>query len=103
MGIQSKHWKCMGVPVESVEGAAHFSTRPRATLTLICWSLGAELRQAGKAIPISEALKAHRTYDLYHEYGLFNIEFANDALEESYKDQLLCSCVLSSLLDVPLS
>ncbi|KAL8278779.1 hypothetical protein RQP46_008848 [Phenoliferia psychrophenolica] len=69
MGIQSKYWKCMGVPVESVE----------------------ELRQAGKAIPISEALKAHRTYDLYHEYGLFNIEFANDALEESYKDQLLCS------------
>lgn len=48
---------------------------------------------AGKAIPISEALKAHRTYDLYHEYGLFNIEFAIPDLESGYKDQLLCSCV----------
>lgn len=78
MSIQSKYWKSMGVPVESAE----------------------DLRQAGKAIPFSEALKAHRTYDLYHEYGLFNIEFADEALEESYKDQLLCSCVPSfTLLD----
>ncbi|KAL8280223.1 hypothetical protein RQP46_007337 [Phenoliferia psychrophenolica] len=67
--VQAKYWKSMGTPVESVE----------------------ELRQAGKTISISEVLKAHRTYDLYHEYDLFNIEFANATLKEAYKDQLLCS------------
>ncbi|KAM0756106.1 Arginase/deacetylase [Meredithblackwellia eburnea MCA 4105] len=67
--IHKKYWKCMGVAVESAE----------------------ELRHAGKPIPISEALKAHRTYDLYHEYKLFNIELADPELDESYKDQLLCT------------
>lgn len=48
---------------------------------------------AGKAIPIAEILKAHRTYDLYHEYELYNIEFSTPSLEEAFKDQLLCSHV----------
>lgn len=30
-------------------------------------------------------------YDLYNEYELFNVEFSDPTLEESYKDQLLCS------------
>jgi hypothetical protein len=75
----------------------------------------AELKSAGKAIPISgssscprpsstltaddlphaEMLKAHRVYDLYHAYDLYNVEFSVPELEESYKDQLLCSWVSS--------
>lgn len=58
----------------------------------------AEMMTAGKAIPIAEILKAHRTYDLYHEYKLYNIEFDNATLEEAFKNQLLCSCVVRLML-----
>lgn len=39
----------------------------------------------------TELLKAHRVYDLWNEYELFNVEFTDPVLEEAYKDQLLCS------------
>lgn len=59
------------------------------------------MKDAGKVVPIAEILKAHRTYDLYHKYQLFNIEFADVDLEASYHDQLLCSLV--SILSLPSS
>jgi histone deacetylase 6 len=36
-------------------------------------------------------LKAHRVYELYHQYELFNVEISKPELEEAFKDQLLCS------------
>lgn len=67
--VQATHWKCMGEAVLGMD----------------------EMKDAGKVVPIAEILKAHRTYDLYHKYQLFNIEFADVDLEASYHDQLLCS------------
>jgi histone deacetylase 6 len=58
---------------------------------IINYSSFLDLKTAGKAIPITEILKAHRTYDLYHAYRLYNIEFAKEELEVAFKDQLLCT------------
>ncbi|KAK4050595.1 Histone deacetylase hda1 [Microbotryomycetes sp. JL201] len=41
--------------------------------------------------PSEELLKSHRVYDLYHEYGLFNVELVDPLLEEKFSNQLLCS------------
>ncbi|KAI5476584.1 hypothetical protein MNV49_007471 [Pseudohyphozyma bogoriensis] len=67
--FHKRYWKCMGEALENPN----------------------TLMDAGKVVPISEILKAHRTYELYHQFGLYNIEFAQEDLESTYKDQLLCS------------
>ncbi|GAA6044078.1 hypothetical protein JCM8097_005022 [Rhodosporidiobolus ruineniae] len=67
--VQSQFWKCMGVTVETSE----------------------ELVKAGKIESMSEILKAHRTYDLFHEYGLFNVELSDPTLQEAFSNQLLLS------------
>ncbi|KAM0791687.1 hypothetical protein ACM66B_003961 [Microbotryomycetes sp. NB124-2] len=69
IGVQSKYWKSMGYSIEPSE----------------------EAKNAGRAVPISELLKSHRVYDLYHEYGLFNVELSDPVLEEKFSNQLLCS------------
>ncbi|GAA5820597.1 hypothetical protein JCM3770_007170 [Rhodotorula araucariae] len=66
---QALHWKCMGEAVEGYE----------------------ELSKAGKIESLADILKAHRLYDLFHEYQLFNVEFSSPTLEEAYHDQLLLS------------
>ncbi|BGP49310.1 Histone deacetylase hda1 [Rhodotorula kratochvilovae] len=66
---QANHWKCMGEAVEGYE----------------------ELSKAGKIESLADILKAHRLYDLFHEYELFNVEFSSPTLEEAYHDQLLLS------------
>ncbi|GAA5917900.1 hypothetical protein JCM6882_003984 [Rhodosporidiobolus microsporus] len=65
--VQSQFWKCMGVPVETPE----------------------ELMKAGKIESLSDILKAHRAYELFHEYELFNAELSNAALQQAFSDQLL--------------
>ncbi|BGP17393.1 hypothetical protein JCM10213_001854 [Rhodosporidiobolus nylandii] len=67
--VQSEHWKSMGLAVESAE----------------------ELSKAGKIESLAEILKAHRVYELFHEYGLFNVEFSSAALQEAFANQLLLS------------
>ncbi|GAA5989512.1 hypothetical protein JCM11641_005556 [Rhodosporidiobolus odoratus] len=67
--VQSGHWKCMGVAVESAE----------------------DLNKAGKIESLSEILKAHRVYELFHEYELFNVEISNAGLQDAFRDQLLVS------------
>ncbi|SCV73395.1 BQ2448_7321 [Microbotryum intermedium] len=69
MKVQSKYWKSMGYAMESPE----------------------EAKEAGRMIPLAEMLKSHRVYELYHEYGLYNVELADPELEEAYRDQVLCS------------
>jgi len=48
MQVQARHWKSMGAALETPE----------------------QVRQAGEVVPISELLKAHRTYELYVGYDL---------------------------------
>ena len=48
MQVQARHWKSMGVALETPE----------------------QIRQAGEVVPVSELLKAHRTYELYVTYEL---------------------------------
>ncbi|GAA5848824.1 hypothetical protein JCM8547_006356 [Rhodosporidiobolus lusitaniae] len=67
--VQSQFWKSMGVPVEPSE----------------------ELKAAGKIETLSDILKAHRAYELFHEYELFNVEFSSPTLQEAFHDQLLIS------------
>ncbi|POY71533.1 hypothetical protein BMF94_5454 [Rhodotorula taiwanensis] len=67
--FQAQHWKSMGCAVES----------------------DAELTKAGKIESLSDILKAHRVYHLFHEYGLFNVELSSPGLEEAFHDQLLVS------------
>ncbi|GAA5999704.1 uncharacterized protein JCM10292_003708 [Rhodotorula paludigena] len=67
--MQANHWKCMGEAVETTE----------------------ELSKAGKIESLADILKAHRLYELFHEYSLFNVEFSSPSLEEAYHDQLLLS------------
>ncbi|KPV74546.1 uncharacterized protein RHOBADRAFT_54352 [Rhodotorula graminis WP1] len=67
--MQANHWRCMG---EAVEGQD-------------------ELTKAGKIESLADILKAHRLYDLFHEYELFNVAFSSASLEEAYHDQLLIS------------
>lgn len=59
--------------------------------------LSAHVRRvaADAGIPRAEVLKKHRLYELWHEYGLFDVEFNSPALEEAYSNQLLVSCVLA--------
>ncbi|BGO97405.1 Histone deacetylase clr3 [Rhodotorula toruloides ATCC 204091] len=67
--MQAQYWKCMGEAVLSQE----------------------ELSKAGKIESLSEVLKKHRLYELWHEYGLFDVEFNSPTLEEAYSNQLLVS------------
>ncbi|GAA5932713.1 hypothetical protein JCM1841_001202 [Sporobolomyces salmonicolor] len=69
MRMQSQFWKSMGAAVQTSE----------------------ELSKAGKTVSLSEMLKAHRVYELYHEYQLFNIELSSPTLEEAFSNQLLLS------------
>ncbi|GAA5844933.1 hypothetical protein JCM11251_007273 [Rhodosporidiobolus azoricus] len=65
--VQSQFWSSMGVPVETAE----------------------ELMKAGKIESLSDILKAHRAYELFHEYELFNAEISRPELQEAFSDQLL--------------
>ncbi|GAA5992848.1 hypothetical protein JCM10908_001371 [Rhodotorula pacifica] len=67
--FQAQYWRSMGYAVESE----------------------ADLTKAGKIESLSDILKAHRVYHLFHEYGLFNVELDPPQLEEAFHDQLLVS------------
>ncbi|KAG8901278.1 Histone deacetylase hda1 [Tulasnella sp. 408] len=49
------------------------------------------------AIAIPDLLKAHRL-DLMAKYGAYSVPFADDELTDAFKDQVLCSPPLISLL-----
>ncbi|GAA6010687.1 hypothetical protein JCM10207_005798 [Rhodosporidiobolus poonsookiae] len=67
--VQSQFWKCMGMALETNE----------------------ELSKAGKIESLSAVLKAHRLYELFNEYELFNVEFSSLSLQAAFSDQLLLS------------
>lgn len=45
-------------------------------------------------------LRAHRLYELFNEYGLFNIEISDPVLEATFSNQILMSYVDRSLPSV---
>jgi len=43
-------------------------------------------------IPLADLLKAHRAYNLYYTHNLVNTELSSAHLQETFEDQIFCSC-----------
>ncbi|CEQ43207.1 SPOSA6832_05110, partial [Sporobolomyces salmonicolor] len=88
VGDEPPHLPSLGAASLSATNTVHEVMRMQSQF----WkSMGAALSKAGKTVSLSEMLKAHRVYELYHEYQLFNIELSSPTLEEAFSNQLLLS------------
>lgn len=92
--MQAQYWKCMGEAVLSQEELSK-AGKIESLSGAFAPSLRGDYRLNRSRS--AEVLKKHRLYELWHEYGLFDVEFNSPTLEEAYSNQLLVSCVSSSL------